>query len=299
MYNENVTVADLNGDGFKEIIAPTDTHYITALDRNGNQLADPRDVRPPRQPGPHALGARGRARGPLRGPASASRTAAPQHRPNFANSAPAIADLDGDGTREIVVPGDVYNCGDRRPGGRPLPPALDPEARPLALERAAGSTGRCCPRPEPGSGPLSQDFNVIENSVQNAVLADLDSDGRLEILLPSYDGRLHAWWLDKTEHGTLAVRRAGHRHPLRERAGRGRPRQRRAGRGDLHVVGREGRQHARPAPHRRARRACSCTRSTCPRRVRGLERRAGRAHAREHRRRRRPRGGGGHLAHRA
>ena len=38
MYNENVAVADMNGDGFKEIFGPTDTHYITALDRNGNQL---------------------------------------------------------------------------------------------------------------------------------------------------------------------------------------------------------------------------------------------------------------------
>ena len=38
MYNENVAIGDLNGDGFKEIFAPTDTHYITALDRNGNQL---------------------------------------------------------------------------------------------------------------------------------------------------------------------------------------------------------------------------------------------------------------------
>lgn len=33
MYNQNVAVADLNKDGFKEIIGPTDTHYITALDR--------------------------------------------------------------------------------------------------------------------------------------------------------------------------------------------------------------------------------------------------------------------------
>jgi hypothetical protein len=30
---------DLNNDGFKEIIGPTDTHYITAPDRNGNQLS--------------------------------------------------------------------------------------------------------------------------------------------------------------------------------------------------------------------------------------------------------------------
>jgi hypothetical protein len=29
----------------------------------------------------------------------------------------------------------------------------------------------------------------------------LDGDGRLEILYASYDGRVHAYWLDKTEHG--------------------------------------------------------------------------------------------------
>ncbi|HSD65120.1 MAG TPA: VCBS repeat-containing protein, partial [Vicinamibacteria bacterium] len=38
MYNENVAVADMNGDGLKEVFGPTDTHYITALDRGGNQL---------------------------------------------------------------------------------------------------------------------------------------------------------------------------------------------------------------------------------------------------------------------
>lgn len=39
MYNQNVAVADMNGDGFKEIFGPTNTRYITALDRAGNQLA--------------------------------------------------------------------------------------------------------------------------------------------------------------------------------------------------------------------------------------------------------------------
>src|SRR4029450_3117940 len=42
---------------------------------------------------------------------------------------------------------------------------------------------------------------VTQTHVQNPVLPALDTDGRLEILIPSYDGRLHAWWLDKTEHG--------------------------------------------------------------------------------------------------
>src|SRR5205814_4157836 len=38
MYNENLAIADLNGDGVKEIFAPTDTHYITALNPDGTQI---------------------------------------------------------------------------------------------------------------------------------------------------------------------------------------------------------------------------------------------------------------------
>ena len=41
---------------------------------------------------------------------------------------------------------------------------------------------------------------MIETTLPNPVAADLDGDGLLEILYASYDGRLHAYWLDKTEH---------------------------------------------------------------------------------------------------
>lgn len=43
---------------------------------------------------------------------------------------------------------------------------------------------------------------MIESAVMNAVAADLDGDGQQEILYPAYDGRLHAWWLDKSQHGS-------------------------------------------------------------------------------------------------
>lgn len=39
MYNQNLAVADMNADGFKEVFAPMNGHYITGLDRNGNQLS--------------------------------------------------------------------------------------------------------------------------------------------------------------------------------------------------------------------------------------------------------------------
>jgi hypothetical protein len=196
MYNENLTVADLNGDGLKEIIAPTDTHYITALHPNGDQVLTNAMYDHLGNPGPtpwarvgvhvdHSVDLVGFAQ------------CGTQHRPNFANSAPAIGDLDGDGTREIVVPGNVYNCGTN--------PYTDLYYTPFVFRRdrsrfsGGGFDWTAVPPAGPGSGPLSQDFNVIESAEPNVVLADLDNDGRLEILLPSYDGRLHAWWLDKTE----------------------------------------------------------------------------------------------------
>jgi hypothetical protein len=198
MYNQNLTVADLNGDGLKEIIAPTDTHYITALHPNGDQILTHATYDHLGNPGPtpwsrvgvhvdHSVDLVGFAQ------------CGTQRRPNFANSAPAIGDLDGDGTREIVVPGNVYNCG--------TDPYTDLYYTPFVFRRdrsrwsGSGFDWTAVPPPGPGSGPLSQDFNVIESAEPDVVLADLDSDGRLEILLPSYDGRLHAWWLDKTEHG--------------------------------------------------------------------------------------------------
>ncbi len=198
MYNENVAVADLDGDGLKEVYAPTDTHYVTALDRIGGQLTvNPRYTGRTywSEVGVHVDDA-----ADLRGYANCGT----EHRPNFANSAPAVADLDGDGTLELVVPGDVYNCAVGDPDG-------DLYHLPFILRRdrtrwsGAGFDWTVIPTAEPGSGPLSQDYNVIENDVQNAVLADLDGDGRREILFPSYDGRLHAFWLDKTEHGAWPV----------------------------------------------------------------------------------------------
>jgi len=47
---------------------------------------------------------------------------------------------------------------------------------------------------------LTEDYNVIENNQPNPVAADLDGDGYKEILYSSYDGRVHVFWLDKTEH---------------------------------------------------------------------------------------------------
>lgn len=196
MYNENVAIGDLDSDGTPEIYAPTDTHYITALAPNGDQRrtstiyglsgGQPKTWA---QVGVHVDQA-----ADLAGFANCG----VQHRPNFANAAPAIADLDGDGTLELVAPGDVYNCAIGDPAG-------DLYYLPWILRHdrtrwtGSGFDWTVLPPQGASGAALTQDFGIIESSVSNAVLADLDNDGCQEILFASYDGKLHAWWLDKTE----------------------------------------------------------------------------------------------------
>ncbi len=194
MFNENLAIADIDGDGAPEIYAPTDTHYITALNPDGSQryanaMYGARKTWA-------EVGVHVDQVADLRGYANCGT----EHRPNFAAAAPAIADVDGDGTLELVVPGNVYNCAIGDPAG-------DLYYLPWILksDRTRWQTGAynwtALPLPPLEAGPLSLgNFSLIEDAATNAVLADLDGDGKKEILYASYDGKLHAWWLDKTEH---------------------------------------------------------------------------------------------------
>jgi hypothetical protein len=199
MYNENVALADLNGDGLKEVFGPTDTHYITALDRFGKQLptnpiynvANPQGPKIWRQVGVHVdhyVDLIGYA------------DCGVEHRPNWANSAPVAADVNGDGVTEWIAVGNVYNCGTN--------PYTDLYYMPFIfkLDRTrwsgSGFNWTAIPVPGPGSAPRSEDYNVIESALPNPAVADLDGDGFREILFASYDGKVHAYWLDKTEHGS-------------------------------------------------------------------------------------------------
>ena len=47
LWNENVAVADMDGDGFKEVFSPDQRlHYVIGVDRSGNQLSSQPDLRP-------------------------------------------------------------------------------------------------------------------------------------------------------------------------------------------------------------------------------------------------------------
>jgi hypothetical protein len=122
---------------------------------------------------------------------------AESYRANFADGPATIADVNGDGIREVVVAGNMYDCSKSPYQSRYVAPFI------FNADRSRFRVGVWDWRSNPldTGAPIAEDYNVIESAEPNPVVADLDGDGVKEILFASYDGRVHAFWLDKTEHG--------------------------------------------------------------------------------------------------
>jgi hypothetical protein len=199
VYNDNAAAANLDpSDAALELVVPSDVHYIIAYKPNGASLAANTTEYPSRA----YWGLVGvwedltvEKRG--WGRCSAGYPRSENYRPNFAGSPATVADLNGDGQREVVVAGNVYDCSQN--------PYLDRYTGPFIFnkDRTRFNSGGFDWRSTPidTGAPLSEDYNLIENAQPNPVVADLDGDGKMEMLYASYDGRVHAFWLDKTEHG--------------------------------------------------------------------------------------------------
>ena len=193
VFNDNAAVGDLDGDGIGEIVVPSDVHYICAYEPDGAQI-----------PANSMYGGKGWGQVgvwesltvELRGWGECNGVRAESYRTNFAHGPAAIADVNGDGSLEVIATGNVYDCDVGHPPGKYNGVYI------FNADRSRFNSGgyNWQNLPVDTGAPLSEDYNVIENNQPNPVTADLDGDGKLEILYASYDGRVHAFWLDKTEH---------------------------------------------------------------------------------------------------
>lgn len=194
VFNDNAAIADLDKDGSAEIVVPSDVHYICAYDCDGH----------PRRAhsiyGDKAWGRVGVWESlaiELRGWGACSGTREERYRTNFAHGAATIADVDADGTLEVVATGNVYDCAIGHPPGQYTGIYIFNSDRSRFVSGGFDWQGL----PVDTGAPLSEDYGVIENCQPNPVTVDLDGDGQKEVLFASYDGRMHSFWLDKSEHG--------------------------------------------------------------------------------------------------
>ncbi|MEZ4297166.1 MAG: FG-GAP-like repeat-containing protein [Polyangiaceae bacterium] len=180
-------MADLDGDGVREIVYPTSAGEVHALRIGANgpeelpgfPFRTNRDdglVEPPPTPSTPSY---------LAAPAYASGGVNPDLGREAIMSAPGVADLDGDGSQEIVVSawaGTIYvigTDGKTKPGW----PKRLPEVPSCPLDPAA-------PKPSPC---MDTKVRIARGAFASPVLVDMNKDGKLDIVQAAFDGNVYVF----------------------------------------------------------------------------------------------------------
>jgi uncharacterized repeat protein (TIGR01451 family) len=194
IYNDNIGLGDLDSDHLPELVFPSDTITIGAYQPDGAQLGTAALYQS------HGMSSWSEVPAYIDlayevqgyGPCYTQFTP----RANFADGPANVVDLNQDGVNEVVAIGNVHNCNTNPYTNLYNTPYI------FNADRSRFNTGgsNWTTPPINTGAPIAEDYNVIESVAANPVTVDLDDDGKLEILYASYDGKLHAFWLDKTEH---------------------------------------------------------------------------------------------------
>ena len=193
VYNDNVALGDMDGNGTGEIVVPSDVHYICTYNPAGLQL-QANSLYGDKKWG--KVGVWEDYAVEIRGWGECNGIRAESYRTNFADGPAVISDVNGDSTLEVVVTGNVYDC------HAGYPPSQYNGVYIFNADRSRFNSGSYNWQTVPidTGAPLVENYNIIESVQPNAAVADLDGDGEKEIIYSSYDGQVHAFWLDQAEH---------------------------------------------------------------------------------------------------
>ncbi|MGM9550832.1 MAG: FG-GAP repeat domain-containing protein [Clostridia bacterium] len=205
VFMDSIAAEDLNNDGIKEIIVPSDLSQISVFEPDGSLFMANSTVFGNRSWGMISLFEDYATEiksenGGWGYPCNGSETREQLYKGEGGHAKAVVYDVDNNGTKEVIVSTIMCN--------RKYAPTYPPtEYMTIAILNSDRTRYRNDQKgynweiiPTDLGEPLYQNkINVSSGVFQSPVVSDLDGDGEVEILFNSYNGKVHCFGLNRTE----------------------------------------------------------------------------------------------------
>ncbi len=204
VFMDSIAVEDLNGDGVKEIIVPSDLSFVSVFEPDGRAFPANGRVFGDKNWGHISLFEDYSAEirndnGGWGWPVSGGEYREALYKGELGHSRARVQDLDGNGTPEIVVP--TIMCNRKYPEYPPteyMTVAIFNADRTRYKNEMLGYNWEVLPMDL--GAPLVQNTTMVSSGVyQSPTISDIDGDGITEILWSDYTGKVRCFSLNKQE----------------------------------------------------------------------------------------------------